>query len=915
MIFLWMVIGAVLGGLVSSASLAGIVGGAAVGLLWGRQMELSRELGRLRKQMAAPKPAPVAWPEQAAAERPWMVAQETREARHEPVPPTAPPVATAPQSSGREADVPPPTPPAAVTPQPAPRPAAAPAPYVPREPSGFDRLLQRVWGWFTEGNVPVKVGMLVLFAGVAALLKYASDAGLLHTPPALRVSMIAFAAMSGLAFGWHKREAQRVFALSLQGGAIGVLVMTVFAAFRLYDLLPSGAAFALLVVLVAGIGVLAVMQDALALAVLGLIAGFAAPILVSTGNGSHVALFSYYAVLNLAILGIAWKRSWRVLNLLGFIATFAVGSAWGVLRYEHALFASTEPFLILNFLFYLVIPWLHVVRSPVDRRLVIDGCLMFGNPLVSLLLQGALLQWDGKGLAISTLVAAVIYVGVAYVSRRQPGMRLIRDTWAILAVALATLTVPLALSADVTGSIFALEGAGLIWLGLRQQRWLATWSGIALQLFAAGALLIDRAIHGSNYGAWPVLNRECTSALMLVVAGFASAGLLARLGHGRALHRVLSVVLYGWGLLWWIIAGAVEIDHFVPESSLFAAWFAWLAFTAWGEAEASRFHSSRELDVALAWSPVAFMAVMFAFISLAGGNHQQPWHGWNLLSVIVAGALGWRTLLCLRGTLWAGPAAQWMWLWRWFLLAVIGITVALDRLRWLAGGWNAALSLAPLLLAFAVAHWRPSLLAPPMAQSQSRWLPPLTYSLLLVLGLVGVCALFMGGDAAPLRYVPLLNPVELLLLAIAAAFAAWLTDPALPAVFHRSRGPVLGAIVLALVTSFTLRAVHQLGGVAWSFDLADSSLAQMSLTVVWSILGLFAWVWGSRRGHRLFWLAGAIIMGVVLAKLILVDRRQLGNLFGIGSFIAFGLLCSVIGYLAPAPPRRSSSMEETGHAP
>ena len=46
-----------------------------------------------------------------------------------------------------------------------------------------------------------------------------------------------------------------------------------------------------------------------------------------------------------------------------------------------------------------------------------------------------------------------------------------------------------------------------------------------------------------------------------------------------------------------------------------------------------------------------------------------------------------------------------------------------------------------------------------------------------------------------------------------------------------------------------------------------------------------------------------------------VDRRHLGNLFGIGSFIAFGLLCSVIGYLAPAPPRRSSSMEETRHSP
>ncbi len=107
--------------------------------------------------------------------------------------------------------------------------------------------------------------------------------------------------------------------LSVQGGAIGVLLMTVFAAFRLYQLLPAGAAFGLMLVLVACTGLLAVMQDALALAVLGLIAGFAAPILISTGSGNHVVLFSYYALLNLAIFAIAWKKTWRMLNLLRFL--------------------------------------------------------------------------------------------------------------------------------------------------------------------------------------------------------------------------------------------------------------------------------------------------------------------------------------------------------------------------------------------------------------------------------------------------------------------------------------------------------------------------------------------------------------------------------------------------------------------
>jgi uncharacterized membrane protein len=127
---------------------------------------------------------------------------------------------------------------------------------------------------------------------------------------------------------------------------------------------------------------------------------------------------------------------------------------------------------------------------------------------------------------------------------------------------------------------------------------------------------------------------------------------------------------------------------------------------------------------------------------------------------------------------------------------------------------------------------------------------------------------------------------------------------------------LLGILGMAFVTSATLRAVHQLGGVPWNDALGDSSLAQMSLTVAWSVIGLIAWVWGSRNGQRLVWLAGAVTMGVVLAKLLLVDRSHLGNLFGIASFIAYGLLCTVIGYIAPAPPRHSNpTTTEAADAP
>ena len=84
-------------------------------------------------------------------------------------------------------------------------------------------------------------------------------------------------------------------------------------------------------------------------------------------------------------------------------------------------------------------------------------------------------------------------------------------------------------------------------------------------------------------------------------------------------------------------------------------------------------------------------------------------------------------------------------------------------------------------------------------------------------------------------------------------------------------------------------------------------LGVVVLTLLWSVLGMAGWIVGSRRGNRSLWLAGAVLMAVVLVKLLLVDRGHLGNLLGIASFIGYGLLATVVGYVAPVPPRGRAS--------
>ena len=165
-----------------------------------------------------------------------------------------------------------------------------------------------------------------------------------------------------------------------------------FAAFRLYQFLPAGAAFAALGLICALAAVIAVAQNAMPMAFIGFAGGFAAPILVSTGQGNHVGLFSYYLLLGVAIAGLAWAKAWRPLNLLGFFATFGVATLWGVLKYRPEHFDTTEPFLIAFFLVYLAASLLYALRHSLEPKQAVDATLIFGTPIVAFSLQAALVR-------------------------------------------------------------------------------------------------------------------------------------------------------------------------------------------------------------------------------------------------------------------------------------------------------------------------------------------------------------------------------------------------------------------------------------------------------------------------------------------------------------------------------------------
>ncbi len=858
-------------------------------------------LGREASAHAQPPIADAATPASATWDplppiQPWPMHPAAADADDVERPVGAPPVR---EVAGSVA-APPPLPPGTQDTPPPQAPPAYIAPPPPSGPNAVERALSAAKRWFTEGNVPVKIGMLVLLAGVAALLKYVSDQGLLDVPIELRLAGITVGALGLLVFGWKQRGSRRLFALALQGGAIGVLLLTVFAAFKIYHLVDPLPAFIASIALVAGLCVLAVVQDSRTLAVLGILAGFMAPLWLSTGSGNHVGLFSYYAVLNAGIFAIAWFRPWRVLNLLGFVFTFGIGIAWGVLQYRPQDLPSTQPFLVLFFVFYLLIPLLYARRQPAEKRDLVDGSLVFGTPLVAFSLQAAMLHDQPMLLACIAVGVAALYAVLARALIHRRSFAVLAQSHAVLAVGFATLAVPLALSARVTGAIFALEGAGLVWLGLRQQRRLPQISGALLQIAAAFAF-----VAGADYwdgDARFLLNPTAMGVLLIAVAGFAAAWSYRR--HGR---DSIALVYYLWALSWWLLGLSAESLRFLPSRHEPAALLILTALTGWLAAEVHRRQPARALGL----TTLAMLALAFPLLLAQVTMHRQPFAGYGGLAWALVAVLGTRSLHALRqGAGKLARVAQFLWWLLWPCVLSLALQQVASRFN-IAQGWEIVMVLLPwiVLVALTMHRWR--WISQPLGAAFDPARPLLQMVLFGVLGIAWLFLHFVPGWPDPLPWLPVVNPSELAQWVMLLLAARWVYSTQAPAVLQRIRVPVLAIAGFIAITSVTLHAVHHWGDVRWNDALWSSSLAQTSLTVVWSVLGVIAWVWGSRRGQRVLWTVGAVLMAVVLAKLILIDRNHLGNLLGIASFIAYGLLCTVVGYFAPAPPRPSQTAEET----
>jgi uncharacterized membrane protein len=537
-------------------------------------------------------------------------------------------------------------------------------------------------------------------------------------------------------------------------------------------------------------------------------------------------------------------------------------------------------------------------------------------------LQYGLVRDTAYGTAISALVLAGFYVLLARWMRSRPEIAVAFEGSLAVATVFLTLVIPFALDARSTAGAWALEGAGLVWLGLRQARVTARVFGYALLVLSGFTLLFAHQYHGTPK---TVLNALFFNGLLVAAAAFAAAWSAQRAHQPRGPDALPSKwaargeviaepLLIGWGLVWLLVAAAVEIDAFVPQRLVVASWLATFSAIALLCALLSvRLHWPRIGLPAMAHAPLHAIGVgLFALMVLSPFDQGGAW-AWPAAALVHVIVLRWLT----PGWPSAGRHAVHA------LGALVVAALGALQGRAFTADWGDASSAWPWLGWLVVPAALLMLL--PRASTARRW--PVSAQPQAYQGTVGgvltvglllwtvLATLWSNGSARPLPHVPLLNPLDVGVGAALLAAWLWLRSEAARRLLRNNPAfvpSVLAAAGFVWLNAILIRGFHHYAGVPYHVDSWVHSLAvQTGITLLWTVIALGVMWLSARRAWRAPWLVGATLLGAVVLKLLLVDQSGSGTVTRIVSFIGVGVLMLVIGYVAPPPSRQESSHAST----
>ncbi len=504
-----------------------------------------------------------------------------------------------------------PTPPpsalaSAVTPE-RPEPKFAPVPQVPPRPSipavaqpEID-LESRIGSHWLN-----RIGIAALLIGVSYFLKFAFDNNWIG--PAGRVTIGLLAGIAVVL--WSERfraTGYNAFSYSLKAVGIGTLYLSIWAAFQRYSLIPSSAAFAMMLIVTASAAAMALAQDAQILAAFALTGGFSTPLLLSTGQNREAALFCYVAILDVATLILVAFKPWRRLLVMSYAGTLLLYVGWYSEFYDRSQLALTLTFATFFFAVFAIAPLVTLhpdAEMPIFAA--IPAVLAFVNAGVYFLQAYVMIEVvDRTYMAWFALVLAAIYIFLSrqvHARHRAPGTsEMLYYLHLAVAIGFITIAIPIRLDAHWITIGWFVEAGVLLWVGDRiESDFLNALALGALALGVVRLLLIDNfevtqlvfnmrmatyAIAVAVLGAvaWYAAKREDESAVTVAAVAVVALNVLALIALTREVADYYSrqtvtfrPMLYSRGRVAYTELHRIDIERDFTYSALWMAYGAML---------------------------------------------------------------------------------------------------------------------------------------------------------------------------------------------------------------------------------------------------------------------------------------------------------------------------------------------------
>lgn len=379
------------------------------------------------------------------------------------------------------------------------RPSTAPAAKPPMNAS----LEAKIGGQWLN-----RIGIFALLVAAAYFLKLAFDSGWIG--PSGRIAIGLLAGIVLVVFGSRiHRKGFHYFAYSLAATGIGVMYLSLWAAFQLYHLVPPEVAFLAMIIVTASAGWLALRLDAQILAVVAIAGGFATPALLSTGQNRPHVLFPYFLILNAATIVLVTMRPWRRLLSGSFVATAIYYFGWHASFFTIPQTWTAVGYAAAFFLMWAMLPvWgaLHMRDGREEgwgaSRTFVVVALM--NPVV-FFIQLWMTYQDQQGYR-TTLAWAAVALGAFYIVlartarpvRQRPEEVVVPFTqWLHLAIALTFLTIaiPLKLEAHWITMAWFVEAAVLLFIGKKLDHDFLKNAAVAVLVLGVARLLVVDDFH------------------------------------------------------------------------------------------------------------------------------------------------------------------------------------------------------------------------------------------------------------------------------------------------------------------------------------------------------------------------------------------------------------------------------------